>query len=150
MILKFTAGLAKCLCISLIIFSFAGCKDKAEKAVQEKGPDSKPIVTLTNIKVQNDPGMSQIKVIIATSGTFGYSVVPKSDPERIIAVIHNAKLGDVPNKTEVNDGTINKIETVQLDTGRGPAVRITIGLDRKTPHEPMPADGVLVIAMPKK
>lgn len=150
MILKFAAELVKCLCISLIVFSFAGCKNKVEKAVQEKGPESKPVVTLTNVKVQNEPGMDQIKVIIATSGAFGYSVVPKSDPERIIAVIHNAKIGEFPNNIEVNNGTINKIETVQLDTGRGSAVRITIGLDRKTPHEPIPADGVLVIAIPKK
>lgn len=149
MISELTLKFARCFIVALMLLSFAGCKEQEGKAVKETQGEALPEVTLTDVKVDNASGAGATNVVIVASGTFQYSVVPKSDPERIIAVLHNTKTGNFPKALDINDGAISKIETVQLDTGRGPAAKITIHLKHKTPHEVVPTPGVLMITLPK-
>lgn len=174
MISKYFIRLSTYAAISLFVLGAAGCKEESaltEKGVkteeaakpieagktanQEKSTEtvdalkSLPTVTLTGTKVQENPAGSSIRVTISASGAFGSNVVRKSDPERIIVIMHNANVGEAPRNIDVNDGTVNRVEIAQLDTGKAPAVRITIGLNKKTTYEVSPGESALVIDIKK-
>ena len=148
------------ICFSII--ALAGCKGGSEKVTQ---PDKEmtsgnamspadvksiPAVVLTGAKIQEDPDASAVRVEIMASGLFGSNVVPKTDPERIIIVLHNATKGDMPPNIKVNKGTINHLEIAELNTGKGTAVRITIFLDHKSDYRVTPADNGLLIDVRKR
>lgn len=149
------------MAVSLVALAVAGCKGEPEKAAQPQpvantqetaapeGSKSLPTVTLTGAKVEAGPDKASTRISITASGPFGSNVVPKSDPERILVVLHNAKAGDVPKNIEINDGTVSGVEVAQLDTGKGPAVRITISLARKTAHRVIPGESALMIDVKK-
>lgn len=111
---------------------------------------SLPAVTLTGTNIREDLLESGVRVEITASGAFGSNVIAKSGPERIIVILHNAKKGVVPPKIEVNDGVISRVEIAQLDTGRGTAVRITIGLEKKTDYVVTPSINGLMIDVRKR
>lgn len=155
---KHFAHLLKFAAVCLIALLFTGCKE--EGAQSEKG--SKPgeaqapvpagetlkslsTATLTGVKIQAVPGAPTTKILIAASGPFGSNVVPKTDPVRLVAVIHNASKGAAPENIDVNNGTVNRVEIAQLDTGKDSAVRITIGLDKKTEYRVVPGESALTI-----
>lgn len=165
MIAKLGVRLPKGLSIILIALAIAGCRGEVEKAVQPQKPaaptaptaptapealKSLPTVTLTGTKVQQIADKPFERVVITASGAFGSNVVRKSDPERIIVIMHNAKIGEAPKSIEVNDGTISRVEIAQLDTGKGSAVRVTIGLAQKTTFEVVSAESALMIDIQKK
>lgn len=162
MIAKLGVRLPKGLSIILIALAIAGCRGEVEKAVQPQKPaaptapaapealKSLPTVTLTGTKVQQIADKPFERVVITASGAFGSNVVRKSDPERIVVILHNAKIGDAPKSIEVNDGTISRVEIAQLDTGKGSAVRVTIGLAQKTTFEVVSAESALMIDIQKK
>ncbi len=147
--------------ICLGVIGMAGCKERSEKVSQPENEiapgktappqdlKSLPTVTLTGTKILENVIESAVRVEITASGAFGSSVIRKTDPERIIIILHNAKKGEVPPQIAVNDGIINLVEIAQLDTGKGAAVRITIGLDHKTDYAATPAVNGLVIDVRK-
>lgn len=161
MIPKHSACLVKFAAVCLIALLFAGCKE--EGAQSEKG--SKPgeaqapteqvpagealkslsTATLTGVKIEGGAGAPMTTINIAASGPFGSNVVPKTDPVRLIAVLHNATIGETPKSIDVNNGTVNRVEIAQLDTGKAPAVRIAIGLDKKTKYRVVPGESTLTI-----
>lgn len=174
MLSKYFIRLSTYAVISLFLLGAAGCKE--ESAVSEKGVKSEetvkpieagktapqektaatvealkslPTVTLTGTKIQENPAGPSIRINISASGAFGSNVVRKSDPERIIVIMHNANAGESPRNIEVNDGTINRVGIAQLDTGKAPAVRITIGLSKKTSYEVSSGESVLMIDIKK-
>lgn len=158
---KHFAHLLKLAAICLVALLFAGCKqeaansDKGVKPGEAQAPappgtagealKSLPTATLTGVKVQSVAGEPTTKINIGANGPFGSTVVPKTDPVRLIAILHNATVGDAPKKIDVNNGTVNSVEIAQLDTGKGSAVRITIGLDKKTDYRTIPGESALSI-----
>lgn len=147
------------VCLGMIVT--AGCKNGTEKAAQPEKETtsvntispadlkSLPTVTLTGTKIQENMGESAMRVEITASGAFGSNVVRKSDPERIIVVLHNATKGNAPPVIEVNNGVINRVAIDQLSVGHGTAVRITIGLEHKTDHRVTPEGNGLIIDVRK-
>jgi len=141
--------------VFLILLSFAGCKEKVDKpAPPEKPlmqtelpepkeplkqespqPETMPAVTLTALKINEDYTNNLTWLDISASGTFLHNIVLKEHPERIIIVLHNTKKGKAPSKLTVNNGTITEIGIDELATGKGAAVRITVGLSRKTDYK---------------
>lgn len=148
--------------ISLGVIALAGCKDGSEKVPQpekETAPvetmspaevKSLPTVTLMGTKIQDNVIESVVRVEITASGAFGSNVVRKTEPERIIVILHNAKKGQAPPGIDVNNGTINRVVIDQLNVGQGTAVRITIGLEHKTDYLVTPAANGLIIDVRKK
>lgn len=159
MISKYVIRLSTYAAISLFLLGAAGCKE--ESTVSEKGVKSEevakqaesakslPTVTLTGTNIQEHPSASSVRINITASGAFGSNVVHKSDPERIMVIMHNARIGETSKSIEVNDGTIRRVEIAQLDTGKGPAVRITIGLNKKTAYKVIPAESALFVDIEK-
>jgi len=147
--------------ICLGVLALAGCKGGSENVSQPEKETASvktmspaevkalPTVTLTGTKILENIIQSGVRVEITASGAFGSNVIRKTGPERIIVILHNAKKGEVPRQIAVNDGIINKIEIAQLDTGKGTAVRITIGLDHKTDYVVTPATNGLMIDVRK-
>lgn len=150
------------ICLGAVVFG--GCAEKTgqtENAAKpslanpalpatHENPKALPEVTLTATKVEEYPADSVARVVIAASGPFGSNVVEKTDPNRIVVIMHNAKKGEAPQFIDVNDGTINRVEIDQLDTGNGTAVRITVGLDKKPEYRVTPAKSSLIIDFRKK
>lgn len=153
--------LPKGLVLFLVALALAGCSGEAGKSVQPGKPGKQapavtsealkalPTVTLNGAKVLHIIDSPFERVVISASGTFGSNVVQKTDPERIIVILHNALAGEAPNSIEVNDETISRVEIAQLDTGKNPAVRITIGLLGKSTYEVIPAERSLNIDIKK-
>ena len=145
--------------ICCMLFALAGCNGKEvqpEKSVktETKSPQealkSLPTVTLTGVKLEDNGADHATRIIIAATGAFGSNVVQKTDPDRIIVILHNALVGEATKNIEVNDGTINRVEIDQLDTGKGKAVRLTIGLAGKTDYQVVPAEGAVMIDVRKR
>lgn len=160
MMLRYGIQLLQSTAVCLAAFAVIGCSERSGKdAEHEKAPapaenvtsqlKSLPTVTLTGTKIQENLIESAVRVMITASGAFGSNVIRKTDPERIIIILHNAKKGEAPPIIEVNDGAINRVEIAQLDVGKGTAVRITIGLDRKTDYVVTPAVNGLMIDVRK-
>lgn len=151
------ALLSRCVAICLLPLSFAGCNKptqsgavaKPAEATASQSPSSLPAVTLSGAKVLQDPASPTVQVLITASGSFGSNVIRKSDPERLIVIMHNAQIGEAPEAIEVNDGTINRIEIAQLDSGKGPAARITVGLLAKSEYRVVPGEGALTLEIKK-
>jgi len=163
-----------------MLFIFSGCKGKtdapppsAEKpAVQAKpvppekpagtsealkpgGPTSgihgaMPSISLTGLKITEDDSRNLTMFHITLSGDFLYNVVQKADPDRIMVVLHKTTKGKAPEKIEVNNGTISRVEIAELNTERGAAVRITIRLTGKTTYDVLPLDKALYISVLRK
>lgn len=134
----------------LAVIGIAGCKGKSEASKPETAVTpamirSLPTVELTGTKILENPALSTVGVEIIASGTFGSNVVPKNDPERIIVVLHNATKGKTPPEIKVNNGTINRVAIDELNTGKGTAVRITIGLVHKSDYVVTPVTNGLMI-----
>lgn len=167
MIPKHFEYILKAAAVCLMVLLFAGCKEEAAKSGKEvktgeaqapaQAPEiskpeaaaeamkSLPTVTLTGVKIQSEPGAPSTKINIAASGAFGSNVVPKTEPVRLIAILHNATIGNAPKSIDVNNGTVKRVEIAQLDTGKAPAVRVTIGLDKKTAFRTIAGDSALTI-----
>lgn len=149
--------LSRCLAICLLPLSVAGCNKPTQTGAAAKSVEAQvsqaastlPVVTLTGAKVLEDPASPTVQVRITADGPFGSNVILKSDPERIIVIMHNAKIGEAPEKVEVNDGTISRIEIAQLESGKGPAARVTVGLMAKTQYRVVPGDGALGLEIKK-
>lgn len=148
----------KGLAVFFALVAILGCKEEpppaAAPAKSLKPPTAEaltslPTVTLTGIKVQTDPQAPTTRVIISASGAFGANVIPKSDPERLIVILHNAEKGQAPAEIEVNDGVIKGIEIAQLNTGKQTAVRETIRLNYKTDYKVIPGESLLTIEIRK-
>lgn len=106
---------------------------------------SLPRVSLAEINVQESEDGSVTRITIAGGGTFASNVIRKEDPDRIILLIHNAEAGELAGSIEVNNGTVGRIEVAQIESGQGPAVRVTIGLTENTEYRVVPADKELVV-----
>lgn len=102
-------------------------------------------MSLSEIEVGENEDGSVTRITIAGSGTFASQVIRKEDPERIILLIHNAEAGDLVGSIEVNNGTVGRIEVAQLESGQGPAVRITVGLAGKSEFRVVPAENALAV-----
>lgn len=149
------------LVIIICVIALAGCKggpesvsqpEKETASVKTMSPaevKALPTVTLTGMKILDNIVESAVRVELTASGAFGSNVIRKTGPERIIVILHNAKKGEVPPQIAVNDGTINTVDIAQLDTGKGTAVRITIGLEHKTDYLVTPAVNGLKIDVRK-
>ena len=149
------------LSIIICMLALGGCKGGSENVSQPEKETASvktmspaevkalPTVTLTGTKIRENILKSAVRVEITASGAFGSNVIRKAGPERIIIILHNAKKGEVPPQIAVNDGTINMIDIAQLDTGKGTAVRITIGLDHDADYVVTPAVNGLKIDVRK-
>lgn len=153
------AVLSRYIGICLLPLAFASCNKqttptepaaKSVATVVSEAPKALPFVTLSGIKVLPAPASPSLRVQIAASGPFGSNVIRKSDPERIIVIMHNAEIGKAPEKIEVNDGAISRIEIAQMDTGKGPAAKITIVLLVKSVFEVIPAESALILEIKKE
>lgn len=109
-----------------------------------------PFVALTGLNIEGGTKSKLTRIVVKVSGNFLYNAVLKDNPGRLIVILHKTAKGKAPKKIEVNNGTVNKVEIVELDTGKGPAVRITIGLDRKIRYQAFPSNGSLVLDIPGK
>lgn len=147
--------------VSLMALLLAGCVAKPDTPPPDKAPEpvakdaaeavrALPVVTLLEAKVIESANIPAKRVHITADGPFGSNVIKKSDPERIIVIVHNAQMGKVPQTIEVNDGTISRLETAQLDTGRSPAVRITIGLAGNADFKVVPDQSAIMVDISKK
>lgn len=145
---------AALLVMSGVMLVVAGCKGKealpgTSLQVESKpSPDASkqlPKVTLTGADLTEDAVNHCYRINISASGTFNANVIEKADPDRIVVIMHNAEKGIVPSISQVNNKTIKSIETAQLDTGRGPAVRITITLTGAALYRTVSSDGSMVI-----
>lgn len=145
------------LLVAVVLFT--GCKEKDKASKQSEPPQKQadqvaarivqPLV-LEGIKIEDDPALQAKKVIITASGPFQSNVVPKADPDRILVVMHNTTVGKNAGTIKVADGVIGSLETVQLETGKDPAVRLTIALQTKAAYKVIPGEGSLVIALRKQ
>jgi len=164
MTLERARRLAACAAITLAAVFATGCNErtaaslggaaKQENAAPQGGATlqqtlSSSPVTLTGTKVLEDGASPTLSVRITATGPFGSNVVEKSDPQRIMVIMHNATIGEAPGSIEVNDGTVGKVEIAQLDTGKNPAVRITIGLLGKVPFKVVPGESALQLEIGK-
>lgn len=156
--------LAACAAITLLAASAAGCNEKTAASVDgaAKQESAAPLgaatlqqtlssdpVTLTSTKVLEDAASPTLSVKITATGPFGSNVVEKSDPQRIMVIMHNATIGEAPGSIEVNDGTVGKVDIAQLHAGKNPAVRITIGLLGKVPFKVVPGESALQLEIGK-
>lgn len=145
------------LLVTLLVIS--GCNEKTGASKPPEMPQkyaeklesqpAKPLI-LAGIKIEDDAGLQAKKIIITASGPFQFNVVPKADPDRILVVLHNTTTGKNAGTIKVGDGTISSVETVQLDTGKAPAVRITIGLQKKADYKVIPGEGSMAVAIRKQ
>lgn len=158
MIFRLAGRLAACAAITLLLLGVAGCKENsvvAEKTAANQpepgmsDPPKLPVVTLAGAKVLQDAGSPTEVVQISATGPFGSNIIPKQDPDRIVVIVHNANIGDAPARVEVNDGTITNLEIAQLNSGKGPAAKITIGLTAKTEHRVVPGESMLSVEVKK-
>lgn len=143
------------LVLGLAALFLAGCMEPetppAEKTPQPVAQDpenaikASPTVTLVEAKAVKSPGSSSVRVHISATGPFGFNVIKKSDPERIIVIVHNAQIGNIPQIIEVNDGAISRLETAQLNTGRNQAARITIGLTGKADYQVVTDENAIMV-----
>ena len=110
-------------------------------------PDLKtlPRVSLSEIEVGESEDGAVTRITITGGGTFVSNVIRKEDPERIILLIHNAEAGELAGSIEVNNGTVGRIEVAQLESGQGPAVRVTVGLAGKSDFRVVPAENALAV-----
>ncbi|MBI5307562.1 MAG: AMIN domain-containing protein [Planctomycetes bacterium] len=163
--------------VFLVLFSFAGCKEKPDKPMPPEKPalqtkpfppekpaapsealtpggakpgtlKTLPFATLTGLKINEDHTRNLTTFHINLSETFIYNIVQKADPERIIVVLHKTTKGKAPGKIEVNNGTVSYVEITELNTGKDAAVRITIRLTGKTTYDVFPSDNALDITIP--
>ncbi len=166
----------KIVSVFLMLFSFAGCKEKFDKPMPSEKPlqtkplppekpaapsealmpggakpgtlKTLPFATLTGLKITEDHTKNLTVFHINLSETFIYNIVLKADPERIIVVLHKTTKGKAPGKIEVNNGTVSHVEITELKTGKDAAVRITIRLTKKTTYDVFPSDNALDITIP--
>jgi hypothetical protein len=102
-------------------------------------------INLTEIEVGESEDGAVTRITLAGDGPFGSNVIRKENPERVILLIHNADAGDLVGDIEVNNGVINRIEVAQLESGKGPAARVTVGLTGKSEFNVAPAENGLLI-----
>jgi hypothetical protein len=156
----------------LLLLTATGCKDKIDtpappperlstgapphpvEALSPAAPKpgtmkTMPSVVLTGLKILGGPQSDLTSIDIKASGNFLYNVVLKDSPGRLIVVLHKTARGKAPEKIEVNNGTVNRVAIAELDTGKGPAVKITIGLDRKIRYQAIPSNGSLLLNIPE-
>lgn len=109
-----------------------------------------PKVTLGELNVQESEDGAVTRITITAGGNFGSNVIRKENPDRIIMIIHNAVAGDLVGTLQVNNGTVGRIEVAQLESGQGPAVRVTIGLAGKNEYQVVPGDKSLNVEISKR
>jgi hypothetical protein len=102
-------------------------------------------VKLTEIEVGESEDGAVTRITLTGDGPFASNVIRKENPERIILLIHKAEAGDLVGAMEVNNGTVGRIEVAQLESGQGPAVRITADLLGKIDYRVAPADKALAL-----
>lgn len=85
------------------------------------------------------------RLTIQGTGPMVYTVFKSLDHPRIVVDIHNADLGDLTGTIEVENGTINNINSVQFDNKAGKVSRIEIGLDKMVDYEVVKDTGRLII-----
>ena len=121
-----------------------------EKTEAAEALKTLPTTVLTGVKVQKKDGSPYVVVALSASGAFGSNIVEKAGPDRLIVILHNMTKGEAPPQIAVHDGTIEQIDIAELDTGKGPAVKVTIGLTGKTAHDRTTAENSLLLQIRKR
>ncbi|MDY7031321.1 MAG: AMIN domain-containing protein, partial [Thermodesulfobacteriota bacterium] len=107
------------------------------KSIQVKsGSDSieeKKANIIQDLQVSDEADRTRLTVQAANPMT--YTVFRPDDNAKIVLDIHDAVFEKQEEVIEVNNGTINKIESRQYDNEAGKVARIEIGLDRIVDYE---------------